>query len=71
MALQAVDAAILLTPDDEDANGRASLLARKASVYFRMGEKAKAVEFQTMALETAPGGFKEYYEANLAKYSEP
>lgn len=39
-----------------------------ARVYFRKGDKAKAIELQTKAVELAPADFKEELEKSLKEY---
>lgn len=65
LALKAAEAANKIA-EGEDA----SVLDTLARVYWRMGEKSKAIEIQRLAVEKAQGWMKSQIEAVLKEYEE-
>jgi thiol-disulfide isomerase/thioredoxin len=62
LALKAADEAVKLSPKD------AAILDTLARVYWVKGDKAKAIETETKAVENAPESQKDDLEATLKEY---
>jgi len=65
LAMKAAEAAVKLT-DNKDA----AILDTLARCYFEKGDKAKAIEVQTKAVELAPAQMKEQLRAALDEYKK-